>query len=133
MDKPEETSETLEHDDSTDVIETVQKSYRDELPKKDKEGKSEGSQEQVEEGTNKILDVETREKWDLTEFDKSSASNIREEKSKNVDMEMEMEEPDEEAESEEGEGKSDIGEDELKESLQKIKTYLRKWKKKLTK
>ena len=44
-----------------------------------------------------------------------------------------MEESDEVAESKEGEGKSDIVEDELKESLQKIKTYLKKWKKKLTK
>ena len=45
---------------------------------------------------------------------------------------MEIEESDEVADIEEGEGKSDIVEDKLKESLQKIKTYLKKWKKKLT-
>ena len=92
-----------------------------ELQRKDKVGKSEGSQESLEEEANESLDEDNREKPDITEGQKSEK------------MATEIKESDEAAESEEGEGKSDIVEDELKESLQKIKTYLRKWKKKLTK
>ena len=46
---------------------------------------------------------------------------------------MEMEKSVEVAKSKKGEGKSEIVEDELNESLQKIKIYLEKWKKKLAK
>ena len=104
-DKPEESPETFEHV-SNDIIQNVKKSHIDKLQRKDKEGKSKKPQERLEQETNESL--EEREKSDITESE-------------------------EVAESEEGEGKSDIVEDELKESLQKIKTYLKKWKKKLTK
>ena len=109
LDQSEESPETFEHEESNHIIENVKKSDIDELQRKDKVGKSEGSQESLEEEANESLDEDKREKPDITEGEKSE------------NMAMEIKESDEAAE------------DELNESLQKIKTYLRKWKKKLTK